>query len=232
MRRTILITGAAKRLGAALAKGLAQDGHRIAIHFRSSKAEAEETLAQIHKAGGDAALFQSALADLSQGEQLVKEIVQRFGGLDTLINSAGTFPRKSFEETTQEDWNAGLTSTATAAFVATRAALPSLRASGCGRIINIGDSMSDRIGFADIAMSYYIGKLGVWLMTRTLATSEARHKITVNMVSPGVLENSMNETPIANMPLGRFGTTEDVLRPIRFLLEPASEALTGGWNLT
>jgi 3-oxoacyl-[acyl-carrier protein] reductase len=238
MRRTILITGAAKRLGAALAKALAKDGHRIALHFRSSRHEAEETRQAIRSAGGDAALFQNPLADLADGERLAQDIVAHFGSLDTLINNAGTFNRKRFEELTQEDWEAGFASTAGAAFIATRAALPHLRASGHGRIINIGDSMSERTGFTEPAMSYYIGKAGVWMMTQTLASTEARHKITVNMVSPGVLEDSTCDTPLEEMPLGRYGTYEDVLHPIRFLLEDASQALTGsnlhvggGWNI-
>jgi len=238
MPRIILITGAAKRLGAALAMGLAKEGHCIAIHFRSSRGKADETLNAVRKAGGNAALFQSPMANLADGERVVQEIADHFGRLDTLINNAGTFSRKRFEESTQEEWDADLASTATAAFVATRAALPFLRQSGRGRIINIGDSMSDRIGFADPAMSYYIGKVGVWMMTQTLAATEARHKITVNMVSPGVLENSACDTPVNEMPLGRYGTYDDVLHPIRFLLDDASEALTGsnlhvggGWNI-
>ena len=238
MRRTILITGSAKRLGAALAKALAKDGHRIAIHFRSSRREAEETLQVIRGSGGDAAIFQNPLTGLADGERLVHDIAARFGTLDTLINNAGTFNRKRFEELTQEDWEAGFASTAGAAFIATRAALPHLRASGHGRIINIGDSMSERTGFTEPAMSYYIGKVGVWMMTQTLASTEARHKITVNMVSPGVLDDSVCDTPVEEMPLGRYGAYKDVLHPIRFLLEDASEAVTGsnfhvggGWNI-
>jgi NAD(P)-dependent dehydrogenase (short-subunit alcohol dehydrogenase family) len=149
MPRTILITSSAKRLGAALAQGLAKDGHRIAIHFRSAQREAEETLQVIRSAGGDAAVFQNRLADLADGERLVREIVAHFGNLDTLINNAGTFNRQRFEELTQAEWDADFASTAGAAFIASRAALPHLRTSGRGRIINIGDSMSDRIGFAE-----------------------------------------------------------------------------------
>lgn len=238
MRRNILITGSAKGLGAALGKGLAADGHRIALHCRSSREEGAATQQAIVKAGGDAALFQNPLADLEDGARLVQEIVAHFGGLDTLINNAGVFASKPFEELTQHDWDAGLASTAGAAFFATRAALPHLRASGCGRIINIGDSASDRIGYTGSAMSYYIGKVGVWMMTQTLAATEAQHKITVNMISPGVLEGSVCCTPVEEMPLGHYGTTDDVLRPIRFLLGDGTEALTGsnlhvggGWNI-
>jgi NAD(P)-dependent dehydrogenase (short-subunit alcohol dehydrogenase family) len=237
-RRAILITGSAKRLGAALAKGLAGDGHRIAIHFRSSQREAEETRKAILSAGGEAVLFQNPLASLLDGERLANEVISHFGNLDTLINNAGTFNRKKFDELTQADWETGFTSTAGAAFIATRAALPHLRAGGRGRIINIGDSASERTGFTESAMSYYIGKVGVWMMTQTLAATEARHKITVNMVSPGVLEGSICDTPVEEMPLGRYGTYDDVLRPIRFLLEDDTEALTGsnlhvggGWNI-
>jgi pteridine reductase len=238
MKRIILITGSARRLGAALAQGLAGDGHRVAIHFRSSREEAEATLRRIEEAGGSGAVFQSALASLADGERLVGDVAGRFGGLDTLINNAGTFNRKSFEELTQEEWDAGLASTAGAMFYATRAALPQLRASGRGRIISIGDAMSDRIGFTSAAMSYYIGKAGVWRMTQTLAVTEAPHRVTVNMVSLGVLEDSVCPTPLTQMPLGRYGTYADVLQPIRFLLEDGAEALTGsnlhvggGWGI-
>jgi 3-oxoacyl-[acyl-carrier protein] reductase len=238
MRRTILITGSAKRLGSELAKGLAADGHRIALHCRTSRADGEATRQAIVQAGGDAALFSNKLEGLADGEALVREIVAHFGGLDTLINNAGVFNRKRFDEMTQEEWQSGFASTAGAAFVATRAALPHLRASGRGRIVNIGDSASERIGFTEPAMSYYIGKVGVWMMTQTLAATEARHGITVNMVSPGVLQGSICETPEAEMPLGRHGTPADVLGPIRFLLGEGTEALTGsnlhvggGWNI-
>jgi NAD(P)-dependent dehydrogenase (short-subunit alcohol dehydrogenase family) len=238
MERTVLITGAAKGLGAALARGMAKDGHRIAIQYRTSRKEAEETLASIVKAGGRAAIFASPLASLADGEKLVGEVVARFGKLDTLINNAGVFNQSRFEELTQAEWDEGFSSTAGAAFYATRAALLHLRTSGCGRIVNIGDSMSDQTGFAEPAMSYYIGKAGLWMMTRTLALTEAPHRITVNMVSPGVLEGSVCSTPLTEMPLGRFGTPEDVLGPVRFLLGEGSEALTGsnlhvggGWNI-
>jgi 3-oxoacyl-[acyl-carrier protein] reductase len=238
MLRTILITGSAKRLGADMAKALAKDGHRIAIHFRSSKEEASATLENIRNAGGIAAFFQNPLANLADGERLIGEIVAHFGSLDTLINNAGIYNRKRFEKLTQEEWTAGLDSTVGAAFAATRAALPYLRTSGHGRIINIGDSMSERTGFTERAMSHYIGKVGVWMMTQTLAATEARHRVTVNMVSPGVLEGSICDTPVEEMPLGRYGTAEDVVRPIRFLLEEGSEAVTGsninvggGWNI-
>jgi 3-oxoacyl-[acyl-carrier protein] reductase len=237
MERTVLITGSARGLGAALARGLARDGHRVAIQYRTSRREAEETLASIDKTGGTAAIFASPLSSLADGETLVGEVVARFGRLDTLINNAGVFNRSKFDELTQAQWDEGLASTVGAAFYATRAALPHLRDSGRGRIVNIGDALADRTGLADPAMSYYIGKTGLWMMTQTLAQTEARHKITVNMISPGVLEGSICDTPEEEMPLGRYGTPDDVLGPIRFLFGEGTEALTGsnlrvggGWS--
>src|SRR5580658_2481984 len=129
MERTILITGSAKGLGAALARGLAQDGHQIAIHYRTSRQAAAETLAAIVQAGGKAAIFASPLAGLADGEKLIGEIIARFGKLDSLINNAGVFNRSRFEELTQAEWDEGLAGTVSAAFYATRAALPHLRAS-------------------------------------------------------------------------------------------------------
>jgi len=238
VKRTILITGSAKGLGAAMAVALAKDGHRIALHYSSSHREAEERMKAIQNSGGDGAVFQSPLVSLSDGEKLVGQVVAHFGELDTLINNVGVFNRKRFEELTQEEWDAGFASTASAAFYATRAALPHLRKCRRGRIVNIGDALSDRIGFTEPAMSYYIGKVGVWMMTQTLAHTEAPHKITVNMVSPGVLSESICDTAVEEMPMGRHGTYEDVIHPIRFLLEENSEAVTGsnfhvagGWNI-
>ena len=235
--RIILITGSARRLGAALARGLAQDGHRIAIHYRTSRAEAEAVQRAIAEAGGESAILASPLASLADGEQLVREVTGRFGGLDALINNAGTFNSKSFDELTQAEWDAGWASTAGAAFYATRAALPYLRACGRGRIVNIGDALSDRPGFAEPAMSYYIGKTGVWMMTQTLANTEARHRLTANMVSPGVLEDTIDATPPEEMPSGRLGTHDEILRAVRFLLTNEAAAITAtnlhvgdGWN--
>jgi len=236
--RIILITGSARRLGAALAEGLAKEGHHIAIHFRTSSHEAEETQRAIQNSGGNCALFRSPLANLADGARLIQDVVAHFGNLDTLINNAGTFNHKSFEELTQQEWEDGFFSTAGSAFYATRAALGHLRTSGRGRIINLGDAQSDKMGFTEHAMSYYIGKVGVWMMTQTLASSEAPHGVTVNMVSPGVLEDSICETPLQEMPSGQFNTPADVLRPILFLLEEDSGAITGsnihisgGWNI-
>lgn len=235
--RIILITGSARRLGAAMARGLAQDGHRIAIHYRTSHAEAEATQQAITKAGGESAIFASPLASLADGAQLVREVAAHFGGLDTLINNAGVFNSKRFDELTQAEWDAGWASTAGAAFYATRAALPHLRACGRGRIVNIGDALSDRPGFAEPAMSYYIGKTGVWMMTQTLASTEARHGLTANMVSPGVLEDTICATPPEEMPSGRLGTHDEILRAVRFLLTNEAAAITAtnlhvgdGWN--
>jgi len=238
MKRTILITGSAKRLGAAIGVALAKEGHRIALHYRSSQREAEETIKTIRDSGGEAAVFQSPLASLADGDELVGKVMAHFGQLDTLINNAGTFNNKNFEELTQQEWDEGFASTSGAAFYASHAALPPLRQSGRGRIINIGDALSDRIGFTEPAMSYYIGKVGVWMMTQTLAHTEAPHKITVNMISPGVLPESICNTSVEEMPMGRYGTYDDVIHPIRFLLEESSGAITGsnlhvsgGWNV-
>lgn len=235
MVRTILITGAARGLGAALAQGLAADGHRLAIHFRTTSPDI--TLAAVRKAGGEAEAFANPLATLADGARLAAQVIARFGALDTLINNAGAFASIPFEDLTQQDWDAGLAS-ATAAFAATRACLPHLRASGHGRVVNIGDSAADRLAPQPVALGYYIGKAGLWMMTRTLAATEARHQVTVNMVSPGRLERSADAVPREEMPLGRYGTNDDVLGAVRFLLDDRASALTGsnlivsgGWNL-
>jgi 3-oxoacyl-[acyl-carrier protein] reductase len=104
--------------------------------------------------------------------------------------------------------------------------------------VNLGDGLSDRPGFAETAMSYYIGKVGVWMMTQTLANTESRHGLTVNMVSPGILEDTIGPPPPEEMPGGRLGTHEEILRAVRFLLSSEAAAITAtnlhvgdGWNV-
>jgi NAD(P)-dependent dehydrogenase (short-subunit alcohol dehydrogenase family) len=233
-----LITGAAKGLGAALAKRLTQNGFAVALHYRRSENEATALVKNITANGGTVAAFQADLAVETEAQQLVSEVLIKFRKIDLLINNSGVYHEKNLQTLTTAEWFEGINSTATAAFFTTRAVLPHLRKSANGRIINIGDSSCERIGARDLALSYHIGKTGTLMLTKSFAQEEARNGITVNMISPGYLENSLALPDPSKIPAGRFGTPDDVWNAIQFLLKPESNYLTGanliisgGWNL-
>jgi 3-oxoacyl-[acyl-carrier protein] reductase len=232
--RVCLITGSGRGLGASMARHLAGQGWRVALHYRSSETEARALAAELP----DAACFRGDLSRESEARNVVEAAVAHFGALDALINNAGTFTGKKLEALTEEDWHTGLRSTLHTSFFTTRAALPALRASGRGRIINIGDSLAARAGFTEPAFSYHLGKTGVWMLTQTLAVLEAPHGVTVNCLSPGMLENSKGRRPVEHMPMGRFACFEDLLPALDFLLSPEASYVTGAhlpvagaWNL-
>ncbi|MCS7062877.1 MAG: SDR family oxidoreductase [Methylacidiphilales bacterium] len=240
-KKIILITGAAKGLGAALARHLANSGYLVAVHYRTSRHEASALIRQIQSTGGLAQAFQADLSIQREAEALLHSIHNTFGdeaSLFALINNAGTYHDKNLYNLTETEWLSGLHSTATATFHTIRAALPYLRKTERARIINIGDSGCDRPTARDLAISYHIGKVGVYMLTRSFARTEARYGITVNLISPGWLENSINLPPPSTIPAGRYGTFQDVASAVDFLLSPTSQYLTGsnlilsgGWNL-
>ncbi|VVM04796.1 SDR family NAD(P)-dependent oxidoreductase [Methylacidimicrobium tartarophylax] len=237
-KKVALVTGAGRGLGAALARKLGQDRWAVAVHYHASKEGGHEVAQQIRAAGGDAEAFGADLRHQAEAQTLLRQVESRFGGLRLLINNSGIYPPVGLLETREEDWQIGWQTTATAMLFTTLASLPLLRASGAGRIVNIGDSACDRLGAREMALGYHIGKVGVYLLSRSLAREEARHGLTVNVVSPGYLEESVHLPSLSKIPAGRFGTHEDVWRAIQFLIDEKNSYVTGahiivsgGWNL-
>jgi 3-oxoacyl-[acyl-carrier protein] reductase len=236
--RVALVTGAGIGLGAHLAERLARAGYRVALHYRSSQAGAQKIQKQIQRIGGEVALFVGDLAKEKQAQRLLTAVQRRFGRLDVLVNNAGVYAPKGLNALTEKEWQEGLASTSGTTFFTTRAALPLLRRARGGRIINLGDSSCDRPTARDLAMSYHIGKTGVLMLTKSFARAEAAHGLTVNLISPGLLTNTIKTPETKKIPAGRMGTFDDIWNAVEFLLKPESNYLTGsnlivsgGWNL-
>jgi len=234
--KTALITGAGRPggLGAHLARRLAEHGYTIALHALNNITSARATAAAL---GPAHTAHQADLSKDDDASRLIREVLDAHGRLDVLINNAGTYQPIRSLEMTQEQWDTGLASTITAAYFTTRAALPAMRQSR-GRIILVGDSAAGKLTARNLALSYHIGKTGLLMLMHTLARSEARHGVTVNMISPGILENSIDLDTAPPMPSGRFGALDDIWRAIRPLLDPAADYCTGShiivsgaWNL-
>ena len=238
MQPVVLITGGGRGLGSALALNLAQAGCRIALHCHASLEGAVQTRQAILAGGGEAEVFQADLRRQAEAERLAAAVCARLGQIDVLINNAGVYQPKAGLALSEAEWFEGLDTTVTPAYFTTRACLPAIRRSQRKRIINIGDSACDHPGARDMAWSYHVGKTGVWILTRSLAETEAPHGVAVNMVSPGYLANSLDLPPAHTLPAGCYGQFADTEPAVRFLALDAPAYLTGsnlvvsgGWNL-
>ncbi|MDR1146387.1 MAG: SDR family oxidoreductase [Verrucomicrobiales bacterium] len=233
-----LVTGSAGGLGAALARRLAQHGWAVAAHYRHSGRAAAALVQSLTAGGATAAAFQADLAVEAEAQRMVGEVIARFRQLDLLINNSGVYHAKPLATLSADEWFEGLNSTATAVFFTTRAALPHLGKAANGRVINLGDAGCERVGARDLAISYHLGKTGALMLTKSFAREAAGRGVTVNMISPGYLDNSRELPDPGAIPAGRFGTADDVWNAVEFLIKPASGYLTGanlivsgGWNL-
>jgi pteridine reductase len=219
----VLITGAARRIGACIAQTLHDHGASIAIHYRGAADEAEALAEDLNSKRADSALIaQADLLDVPQLEELVREVVQQTGRLDVLINNASTFYPTPLDEVTEEHWNDLLGTNLKAPLFLSKAAAPYLRETQ-GAIINIIDIHAQRP--LRNHPVYGIAKAGLGMLTRSLARDLAP-EIRVNGVSPGAIlwpENGMDaETEqliLKQVPLKRTGEPDDIARTILFLLK-------------
>ena len=230
--KSVLVTGSSTGIGTAVAKAFAAAGAKVAVHGNSSREEAEKVVADIKKAGGTAILTMGDVMKTDVVERIIKETVDAFGGLDVLVNNAGSLFRRAAVEQQDDELYDNVTNLNIRSVVsACRIAAPYLRKSkGC--IINTG-SIAGHNGGAVGAGLYAGAKAFVHSWTRTMAIELGPDGIRVNCVSPGVILTPFHErfsTPEklegvrANIPLRRLGTPEDCAGLYLFL---ASDKLAG-----
>jgi 3-oxoacyl-[acyl-carrier protein] reductase len=233
--RAALVTGAGVGIGRAIAEALAGAGAFVGFHCNRSVAGAHEALEGIRQRGGAGAVLQADLADAGEASELVARFVAAAGRLDILVNNTGTpVQRARLEECSLELWQQVIAVNLTSAFVVTRAAIPHLRASGRGVIIN-NLSLSVQTGGAGGAGPYAIAKGGLQVMTRTLAR-ELAPAVRANAIMPGVIETRHHEefsTPERleqyrrETPLGRNGNAGEVAAAVLFLASDAGSFMNG-----
>jgi 3-oxoacyl-[acyl-carrier protein] reductase/pteridine reductase len=221
--KTILVTGAAKRIGRAIALRLAEEGARVAIHFNSSETEARRTA---QEAGG-AELFRANLENVAEIEAMFRQVGERLGRLDGLVNNAARFTRFDPLEITERDWDFIHSVNLKATFFCCQQAARLMLASGGGRIVNIS-SLGGIRPWSKHA-HYCASKAGVIMLTRVLAKAWAP-AISVNSVAPGVIPfddiDERGERLIELTPARRGGKPEEVADAVVYFLK-ASEFVTG-----
>jgi 3-oxoacyl-[acyl-carrier protein] reductase/pteridine reductase len=222
-KRTVLVTGAAKRIGKSIAKRLAERGYRVAIHYNSSEDEARRTAEEI----GGADLFRANLETVADIRRMFDEVEQRLGGLYGLVNNAARFTRVDPLEITERDWDFIHSVNLKATFFCCQQAARIMKKASEGRIVNLS-SLGGIRPWADHA-HYCASKAGVIMLTRALAKAWGPD-ITVNSVAPGVILASDQEPRtkemIAATPAKRQGTPEEVADAVLYFLD-ATNFVTG-----
>lgn len=237
-RPAALVTGSAKGVGKAIALALAHDGYDVAVHYRSSRMAAEAVAAQAAAAGAATAVLSADVRDEDQARSLVADAHTAFGRLDVLINNVGDYHHGPLDEVTGAVWRDMFASNLHSTFYTCQQAVDYLRESPVGgRIINIGYAGAEQVRARPGIAAYGIAKTGVILYSKALAKTLAADGITVNVISPGVLENSVSQ-PVEEIPMGRLGTLDELVGAVRYLLSPAAAYVTGvtievagGWNV-
>jgi NAD(P)-dependent dehydrogenase (short-subunit alcohol dehydrogenase family) len=226
--QTILITGAGRRIGRAMALGLGADGHAIAVHYRDSRAEADATVAEIVAGGGRAVALRADLRRDDAARGLIGAAADALGPVTGLINNASVFENDTIGDATRESWDAHMETNLRAPFVLIQALAAALPTPATGNVINILDERVQNL--TPHFISYTLSKAGLWTLTQTLALALAP-RIRVNAVAPGPTLPSPRQSQAqfdrqaAMMPLGRGATPGEICDAARFIL--AAPALTG-----
>ncbi len=216
--KTALVTGAAKGIGRAIAIRLAKEGYDVVVHYNASSAEAISTCGELEALGVKAIALQADLRDSSQAQNLVEAAARELGGLGVLVNNVGNYIKKPLVDLSIPDWHEMLNSNLNNTFYTCHAALPIMRVQGYGRIINLGFAGTQNLTARATVLPYAIAKTGVILLTKAIAQAEAAGGITANVISPGVIENSISK-PLELIPAGRLGTLEEIAEAAWFLTQ-------------
>src|SRR5437868_2777598 len=249
--RVCVITGASRGIGRATAVSLAREGAAVLLVARSEDA-LQETVARCHEAGGRAEALALDITVPDAGERLLGESRGRLGPIDVLVNNAGTSAVKPLEELTDEDWQTQWDLHVMAPMRLMRAAAPAMAERGWGRIVNVSSSSGKRPGQRNVA--YSVTKAAELSLSRALADIYAPKGVLVNSVTPGPVSSQLWMAPggladqvaaksgitreevlqstAKGVPIGRFGTEEEIAAVVAFLCsEPASYVAGAAWSV-
>jgi pteridine reductase len=238
--KVALVTGAGRRIGRAIALRLAESGATVAVHYRSSQSEADAVVAEIARNRGKAQAFRANLEHVTEIEKLVADVLDAYGRIDIVVNSASIFAPTPFDKITERDWDANLDTNLKAPFFISKHAGAAMRRNGAGKIVNIGDWAGIR-PYKDY-LPYSVSKSGLIGLTKALA-KELAPEVQVNCIALGMVMPPEDYTKekverLVNRTLTKkMGTPEDVARAVVFFCETdfatgAILTLEGGRLLT
>jgi 3-oxoacyl-[acyl-carrier protein] reductase len=231
--KTALVTGSAKGIGRAIALAMAREGAFVIVHYNGSRQRAEDTVNEIRKAGGDAACYSCDVSDYEASADMVKEILKEHGKVDILVNNAGITRDGLLMRMSEEDFDQVIDTNLKGCFHMIRHLSRQFLKQKSGKIINIA-SVSGVLGNAGQA-NYSASKAGVIGLTKATAREFASRGIQVNAIAPGfiktemteVLSDAVKEQAEKQIPLGHFGSPEDIAEMAVFLASNRADYITG-----
>lgn len=235
MKKAALVTGSARGIGRAILLALAGRGFDVAVHYRRSEAEAEQTRLEAERLGVRAVKLQADVTEPTEAQALVDEAVQTLGGMGVLVNNVGDYLKKPVDRFSTEEWRAMLDSNLNAPFYLSQAALPHLVGGGGGRVVNLGFAGAQNLIARPNIAAYAAAKAGLIVYSKSLAVQVAAQGVTVNVVAPGVAENSVSK-PLEEIPAGRLAGLDELAGAVLFFVDNpylTGQVLevAGGFNL-
>lgn len=241
--KVALITGGVRGIGRAIAVSLATEGWPVAVCYRASAADAALLEQELQARGAKSLLLRADVSDPAQVEDLVGRVEGELGGVDALVNCAGPYHRIPLLEESVEGWNEMFDNNLHPVFYLSRRVAARMRARKWGRIISFAMANADQqVGQPNVT-AHYIAKVGILILTRSLAKVLAPHGITVNAISPGFIETGsapLDELSkaVKNIPAGYIGSPADAVSVVRYLLSDearyvngANIHLSGAWGV-
>ncbi len=223
--RTALVTGSAKGLGRAVALAAAEQGADVAVHYRTSDGATREVADRAGEYGVETTVVRGDVTDPVAVEELFESVEADLGSVDVLVNNVGAFAPRHWADIDFETWNRVLATNINGTYLCSKRALSNMREQGYGRIVNIGYASSEKGLINPKNAPYFVAKAGVLMFTRMLAADTQDDGITVNAVSPYVIENSA-EFP-EDLPRGRPAAYEDVIQALFTFLDEDSDYISG-----
>ena len=231
--KVALVTGASRGIGAAVARRLAQAGANVGVNFHASPDAAEIVVESINKYGGEAILIGGDVSQEENAEKVVKDLVDHYGSIDILVNNAGINKDQLLIRMKPEDFDSVINVNLRGAFLCTRYAMTHMIRQRSGRVINMSSvvGLSGNPGQAN----YAAAKAGLVGLTKAVAREVASRNVTVNALAPGYIDTAMvdeltaetQDKILSTIPMGRFGTPEDVAEAVVFLASDGASYITG-----
>jgi len=233
LNKVVIVTGGARGIGRSIVLALCKEGADCAFTYTKNPSAAESLTKEIHGMGRRAVPFQLDVRDFEGTKTFVEEVKKEFGRIDILVNNAGITRDKSLMMMNKEDWSEVIDTDLTGVFNTTRACIITFLKQKSGNVVNI--SSVSGIHPLPGQVNYAAAKAGVIGFTKSLAKEVAPHNIRVNAVAPGFVDTDMTaalsetyrEKAIKMIPLGRFGTSDEVAQAVAFLVSEASRYITG-----
>lgn len=242
MKKTAIVTGGSKGIGASIVKILAEEGFNVVLNYNKSEELAKKIQEECTQKGYSVEIYKADVTKREETKKLVEFAISKFGNIDVLVNNAGISQIKLFTDITDEDWNNMINTNLNSVFYMTQEVAKNMIHNKKGCIINISSIWG--VTGASCEVHYSVAKAGVDAMTKSLAKELGPSGIRINSIAPGIIDTSMNRDLSKEelkqieeeIPLERIGRTKDIAKCVKWLIEDEYTtgqiiSINGGWNI-